>query len=119
MATIDNFVLVVSSVFSMLVVMLAPGANNPAAGFSTVVGAEAVISAISPLISPPSAMAFNDALASVPVANSLRYYSNLVQNKVPASLLIFEKGGHGPGAFKNNPSWLGAFEQWLKKRGAM
>ena len=55
----------------------------------------------------------------VKVANALGYYTNLVKNKVPATLLIFEKGGHGPGAFTKNPAWLPAFEQWLKARGAM
>jgi len=54
----------------------------------------------------------------VPVENSLRYYRQLVASGVPAELLIFEKGSHGPGAFNNNPSWLTAFDGWLKARGA-
>ena len=55
---------------------------------------------------------------AVPVENSLRYYRRLVASGVPAELLIFEKGSHGPGAFNNNPSWLTAFDGWLKARGA-
>ena len=55
---------------------------------------------------------------AVPVENSLRYYRQLVANGVPAELLIFEKGSHGPTAFNNNPSWLAAFDRWLTARGA-
>ncbi len=55
---------------------------------------------------------------AVPVENSLGYYRQLVKNGVPAELLIFEKGSHGPGAFNNNPSWLTAFDRWLTARGA-
>ena len=55
---------------------------------------------------------------AVPVENRLRYYRQLTGHGVPAELLIFEKGSHGPSAFKNNPSWLPAFDRWLKSRGA-
>ena len=55
---------------------------------------------------------------AVPVENSLRYYRQLVASGVPAELLIFEKGSHGPTAFNNNPSWLAAFDRWLTARGA-
>lgn len=56
---------------------------------------------------------------TVVVENSLRFYQALVANKVPASCLIFEKGSHGPNAFIKNPSWEGAFNEWLVKRGCM
>ena len=56
---------------------------------------------------------------AVPVENSLRYYRSLVKHNVPATCLIFEKGGHGPGAFHRNPSWAPAFDAWLKARGCM
>ena len=55
----------------------------------------------------------------VPVENSLRFYQALVANKVPATCLIFEAGGHGPDAFKKNPSWEASLDEWLKKRGCM
>jgi acetyl esterase/lipase len=57
--------------------------------------------------------------ATVRVDNSLRFYQALVANKVPAACLIFEEGGHGPGAFKKNPSWEASLDAWLKKRGCM
>ena len=67
---------------------------------------------------PPTFMLHCTDDRAVPVENSLRYYRQLVKNDVPAELLIFEKGSHGPGAFNNNPSWLSAFDRWLKARGA-
>lgn len=68
---------------------------------------------------PPTFMLHATDDPAVKVANSLRYYANLVQHSVAATLLIYEKGGHGPNAFKKNPSWLPAFESWLKARGAL
>jgi acetyl esterase/lipase len=53
---------------------------------------------------------------AVPVENSLRFYRSLIKHNVPATCLIFEKGGHGPGAFGRNPSWAPAFDAWLKDR---
>ena len=44
---------------------------------------------------------------TVDVENSLRFYQALVANKVPATCVIFEEGGHGPNAFNRNPSWEG------------
>jgi dipeptidyl aminopeptidase/acylaminoacyl peptidase len=49
----------------------------------------------------------------------VRFYQALVSNKVPAACVIFEVGGHGPNAFNKNPSWEGAFDAWLKKRGCL
>lgn len=56
---------------------------------------------------------------AVPVENSLRYYRRLVDHGISARLLVFESGGHGPAAFKNNPSWLPVFEAWLRDRGLL
>ena len=67
---------------------------------------------------PPTFMLHCTDDRAVPVENSLRYYRQLVKNGVPAELLIFEKGSHGPTAFNNNPSWLTAFDRWLTARGA-
>jgi acetyl esterase/lipase len=56
---------------------------------------------------------------TVAVENSLRFYQALVAHKVPAACVIFEEGGHGPNAFIKNPSWEGAFDGWLRKRGCL
>ncbi len=54
---------------------------------------------------------------SVPVENSLQYYLALKENKVPAELHIYEKGGHGFGLGRGFTSddWPKACETWLKK----
>jgi len=56
---------------------------------------------------------------TVAVENSAAFYQALVANKVPAACMIFEEGGHGPNAFNKNPSWEGALDGWLKKRGCL
>ena len=56
---------------------------------------------------------------AVPVENSLRYYRKLIDHGISARLLVFETGGHGPNAFKNNPTWLAVFEDWLKRHGSL
>lgn len=53
---------------------------------------------------------------AVPVENSLRFYRGLIRSGVTAQMLLFEQGGHGPNAFRSNPSWLTAFDRWLKRR---
>ena len=70
-------------------------------------------------LTPPTFMLHAADDRAVPVENSLRYYRRLVGHGVPVELLLFESGGHGPGAFRTNPSWLPAFEAWLKKRGCL
>jgi len=52
----------------------------------------------------------------VQLENSLRYYQQLTAHGVPSRLMVYETGGHGPGAFKSNPTWQPVFEDWLKKR---
>ena len=54
---------------------------------------------------------------AVPVENSLGFYRALRADKIPATLLIYERGGHGPNAFRKNPSWAPAFDAWLGRRG--
>ena len=48
--------------------------------------------------------------------NSLRYYEALLEHKVPAVLHVYYHGGHGPGAFQQNPSWAAALDEWLSRR---
>ena len=52
---------------------------------------------------------------AVIIENAMRFHRALVTHKVPCEVLYYEKGGHGPGAFRKNPSWLGAFEAWLAR----
>lgn len=54
---------------------------------------------------------------SVPPANSLAYYEELCKNKVPASLHIYPKGGHGFGirqSFPNHLEMMLELKTWLQ-----
>ena len=63
---------------------------------------------------PPTFMLHCSDDGCVPVENSLGYYRSMIQHDNECELLIFEKGSHGPGAFKGNPSWESAFDSWLQ-----
>lgn len=52
----------------------------------------------------------------VSIVNTLRYYKALIAHGIPARLVAFEEGGHGPPAFQRNPSWVPIFEDWIKNR---
>lgn len=56
---------------------------------------------------------------TVPVANSLQMKAALDAKKVPAELLLMEKGGHGFGLNnKQEPTdWFKALQIWLKDQG--
>ena len=57
---------------------------------------------------------------AVPAENSLRFYSALVQNKVPAELHIFAKGRHGIGLAASVPGadqWPKLCQKWLVRGG--
>ena len=64
---------------------------------------------------PPTFMLHAADDQAVPIENSLRYYRQLTIHNVPSRLVVFETGGHGPGAFKSNPSWTAVFDEWLAK----
>jgi acetyl esterase/lipase len=54
---------------------------------------------------------------SVPVENSLLFYSALLKKKVKAELHVFEKGGHGFGMWNkamNSTTWMPLLINWLR-----
>ncbi len=54
----------------------------------------------------------------VPVANSINYYTALVNNRVPASLHAYPTGGHGWGygdGFIYKHQWKEELEKWLRE----
>lgn len=58
----------------------------------------------------------------VPVANSLGFYTALVQAGVPAEMHIYEVGGHGWGIKPGNKTvagrtWMNRLAEWLQARG--
>jgi dipeptidyl aminopeptidase/acylaminoacyl peptidase len=52
----------------------------------------------------------------VNVKHSLLYFENLLKHNIPAELLLFERGGHGPNAFLSNPAWKQSLQKWLDYR---
>lgn len=56
---------------------------------------------------------------TVPVANSLQMKAALDAQKVPAQLLLMEKGGHGFGLInKQDPAdWFKVLQTWMKSQG--
>jgi acetyl esterase/lipase len=57
---------------------------------------------------------------TVPVMNSVMFYSALVKAKVPAELHLFQHGGHGAGLATANPQlsvWPDLLIKWMRERG--
>lgn len=66
---------------------------------------------------PPAFLVHSKDDDAVPVANATHYYDNLIANKVPAELYLYEKGGHGYG-MKNSTSeilWTSVMKTWMQK----
>ena len=66
---------------------------------------------------PPAFLVHSKDDDAVPVANAIHYYDNLIANKVPAELYLYEKGGHGYG-MKNSTSeiiWTSVMKTWMQK----
>ncbi|MFK8162453.1 MAG: alpha/beta hydrolase [Lewinella sp.] len=70
---------------------------------------------------PPTFLVHASTDKVVPVDNSLRYYRALVEHDVPASLHIYDAGGHGFGSGRqmNTPvrEWLMVATEWLRGHG--
>lgn len=66
---------------------------------------------------PPAFIIHSGDDKAVPVENSIRFYQALVKNKVPATMHLFPKGGHGYSlgiSNKKAPDWRSLAEEWLK-----
>ena len=66
---------------------------------------------------PPAFLVHSKDDDAVPVANAIHYYDNLIANKVPVELYLYEKGGHGYG-MKNSTSeiiWTSVMKTWMQK----
>ncbi len=69
---------------------------------------------------PPTFIVHAQNDSTVPVKNSLLFYSALLDKKVDASLHIFPQGGHGIKIVDNPGStdlWLNLLELWLNEKG--
>jgi acetyl esterase/lipase len=71
---------------------------------------------------PPAFLVHSADDDAVPVMNSIRYFTELQKNKIPAELHVFQKGGHGYGLAPGGgtqASWPGLCLGWLKEIGMM
>jgi acetyl esterase/lipase len=69
---------------------------------------------------PPVLLIHADNDKVVPLLNSIVFYEALMKNKVPASLYVFDHGGHGFGMALADPvlnRWPALCIQWLQKQG--
>lgn len=67
---------------------------------------------------PPTMLIHSTDDKTVPVENSLVFYQALKQHKVPASLHVYDHGGHGYGMAPEDAvlnSWPGLCISWLKE----
>jgi acetyl esterase/lipase len=57
----------------------------------------------------------------VKVENSVAFYSNLIKNKVPAELHVYQRGGHGFGLNNKttSDSWMDRCKNWMTANGWM
>jgi acetyl esterase/lipase len=59
---------------------------------------------------------------TVPVINSVMFYSALVKAGVPAEMHLFQHGAHGAGLAMGNPAlsdWPDLLAKWMRERGYM
>lgn len=50
----------------------------------------------------------------VPVENSLRFYNQLLENKIPAEMHLYSKGQHGFGSTPSFEDWFNQCIHWMK-----
>ena len=53
----------------------------------------------------------------VPVENSIRFYQELIRNKVPAEMHLYPKGNHGFILYMNPDEWMLPLFDWMKTSG--
>ena len=71
---------------------------------------------------PPTFLFATTEDKTVPVMNSVMFYSALVTAGVPAEMHLFQHGGHGAGLAVANPElrvWPELVAKWMRERGMM
>ena len=69
---------------------------------------------------PPTFLFSTTDDGTVPVLNSVMFYTALVKAGVPAEMHIFQHGGHGSGLAATNPQlqpWTEMLIKWMRERG--
>jgi acetyl esterase/lipase len=68
---------------------------------------------------PPAILIHSTDDEVVPVENSIMYYRALIKNNIPASIHVWENGGHGYGisrAVGSVKSWTKITQEWIVQR---
>jgi acetyl esterase/lipase len=66
---------------------------------------------------PPTLLVHSQDDGLVPPENSILYYQALTRARVPAEMMMYERGGHGMAMVRGNGSasnWTGRAEEWLR-----
>jgi dipeptidyl aminopeptidase/acylaminoacyl peptidase len=90
--------------------------KNPDASLANAVSTEKRVSAAT----PPVMLLHADDDKAVPPQNSIVFYEALKKYAVPASMFIFDHGGHGFGMAVTDPvlsQWPKLCLQWMQKQG--
>lgn len=66
---------------------------------------------------PPTWLTHTGDDSVVPVENSIRFYQELIRNKVPAEMHLYPKGNHGFILYMNPEDWMLPLFDWMKKSG--
>ncbi|HEX7847871.1 MAG TPA: alpha/beta hydrolase [Chitinophagaceae bacterium] len=68
---------------------------------------------------PPAFLVHAQNDSTSPVANSIVYYNGLIAHKIPAQLLVYQKGGHGFALYNKaeDKYWLPQAIEWLAVNG--
>lgn len=66
---------------------------------------------------PPTWLTHTGDDTVVPVENSIRFYQELIRNKVPAEMHLYPKGNHGFILHMNPDEWMLPLFDWMKTSG--
>ncbi|MFA5328697.1 MAG: alpha/beta hydrolase [Prolixibacteraceae bacterium] len=64
---------------------------------------------------PPTWLTHTGDDTVVPVENSIRFYQELIRNKVPAEMHLYPKGNHGFILYLKPEDWMQPIFDWIKK----
>jgi acetyl esterase/lipase len=73
-----------------------------------------------PANAPPTFLFHTSEDSVVPAANPIRFYEALLKNNIPAELHIYQRGPHGVGLYRGDPTtgtWSKHLVAWLRNNG--
>ena len=75
-----------------------------------------------PADAPPTFLFHTSEDTVVPAANPIRFYEALLKNNIPAELHIYQRGPHGVGLYRGDPTtgtWSSHLIAWLRNNGLL